>query len=204
MSAVDWTVPSGKPDALLGTGATAAERWLTHGTALIGTIVVVGAVATTQPEAWDWWHYLLAAVVALDLLGGVVANGLNAAKRDHHGPVPQPLTIGIRLVRRPVLFAAVHLQPVAVGLLLPGGSALWGWVWYAAALLSVIAVRRVPLYLQRPVALAACVLVAVSAPLVETVLPSPVGMAWVPVVLALKLALAHAVQEEPYRPKAAA
>ena len=126
-----------------------------------------------------------------------MANGLNTAKRDPHAPRPRPQeSFAGRLARRPTLFAAAHVQPVVVGLLFPGAGPWWGPTWYVAILGAVAVVRRVPLHLQRPTALCACV----AAVLASTLLPAPVGFAWLPVVMALKLPLAHAVQEEPYRP----
>lgn len=196
-SAIDWTPPDAPPDGLYGSGARREEKALVLATAGVGTAAVLASVHLGSPGAWAAWQYLVAAVVAFDLLGGVVANGLNTAKRDHFGPeAPSGATRTGRLLRRPVLFAALHVQPVAVGLLFPGADPWWGPAWYAATLAAVVAVRRAPLYLQRPVALAACVGVAVLGPLAT----APTGFAWLPVVMVLKLALAHAVQEEPYRP----
>lgn len=195
---VDWSPPAGKGDALLGAGATPAEKILTWTVGGIGAIVVVVAAWVAQMD-WNPLLYILAAAIALDVIGGVVANGLNAAKRDHFGPPSATAgTWGGRLVRRPVLFASLHVHPVIVGVLYPPHLWWWGIVWYAAILLSVVAVRASPLYLERPVALACCALAVLAA----TLSPAPQLWAWLPVMLMLKLALAHSVQEEPYRPRA--
>lgn len=197
-SIVDWTAPQAKPDALYGSGARPEEKALALAAGVIAAVIVVAYVALTAPGLWDWWQYAVAAVLLLDLAGGVVANGLNSAKRDHFAPdEDRPRRFSERLVRWPVLFAALHVQPILVAILFPGPGFWWGLLWYGATLAAVVGVRRVPLYLQRPVALLACTLVAAAAPLV----PSPYGFSWLPVVLVLKLALAHAVQEEPYRPR---
>ena len=195
-SMIDWVMPPGKPDWLLGAGATRVEKVLVFGIAIAGTAVVLLSVALTDASAWQWWQYLVAAILALDLLGGVVANGLGSAKRAHHASIPKPKEFGGRLVRRPILFAVLHVQPIVAGLLFPGAGWWWGVAWYLVTLAGVVAVRNVPLYLQRPIALFWVTGVAIAAPLVA----SPVGLGWLPVIMALKLVLAHAVREEPYRP----
>ncbi|MFE0593193.1 hypothetical protein [Micromonospora echinospora] len=192
---VDWTLPVGRPDPVHGTGARREERLLATGAGLVAVALVLAVGPTGQ--TWAAWQYALAALVTFDLAGGVVANGLNSAKRDHHA-ADSPLEASRlgRLVRRPVRFAVVHVQPVAVGLLFPGASWWWGPLWYVAVLASVVVVRRAALHLQRPVALGCCVVATV----VAGGLPAPDGFAWLPVVMFLKLTLAHAVREEPYRP----
>lgn len=195
---VDWTVPADAPPSLFGAGALPTERGLALGTAVVGTGVVLVHAYVSSP-GWAAWQYVVAAIIALDLLGGVVANGLNSAKRDHFAPTVEPGTsIGGRLVRRPVAFAAVHVQPVVVGVVFPGAGPWWGAGWYLAILGAVVVVHRAPLYLQRPVALALCVGVVLASFLTE----APAGFAWLPAIMVLKLPLAHAVQEEPYRPVA--
>ncbi|WP_210479574.1 hypothetical protein [Naasia sp. SYSU D00948] len=197
-SQVDWRRPAGRPDALFGSGARPVEKALALAGAAGAVVVVLGVVAATDSDIWAVWQYVLAAVLVADLAGGVVANGLNSAKRDHFSPEPDVAEpASARLVRRHVLFTALHLQPVLIALLFPGPGLWWGVLWYLVTLAAVVAVRRSPLYLQRPVALLACTLVAVTGPLV----PAPYGFWWLPVILVLKLALAHAVQEEPYRPR---
>jgi len=58
--------------------------------------------------------------VVYDLVGGVVANGLNSAKRFQHAdriPVPRRAAA---LVRNHVLFATIHVQPILVAKLVLG------------------------------------------------------------------------------------
>lgn len=197
-SAVDWRAPDAKADAIFGAGATRAEKALANGVGLVGAAVLVVAAWATD-AAWNIWLVLVAAVLAFDVVGGVVANGLNAAKRDHFGPPSATAgTVGGRLVRHPIVFTALHVHPVIVGLLYPPHLWWWGIPWYLAILAATVLVRVAPLYLQRPVALGCCALVALGSSLT----PAPDLWAWLPVMLALKLVLAHAVQEEPYRPAA--
>lgn len=198
--AVDWRAPEGRGSSLFGAGATGGEVLLASGTGVIGAFVVV-AVALAPSSGWNLLQYAVAAVIAFDLIGGVVANGLNSAKRDHFGPPSATArTVGGRLVRMPVVFTALHVHPIVVGVLY--GPYLWWWgpAWCLFLVASVAVVRCSPLHLQRPVALASCALAALG----SAFLPSPAFWSWMPVMLALKLVLAHAVQEEPYRPTCAA
>ncbi|WJL94932.1 hypothetical protein QSU92_13310 [Microbacterium sp. ET2] len=118
-SAVDWTAPDAKGDALLGAGATRAEKTLTYGVGVAGAALIVIA-AWIENVDWNVVLYIVAAIIALDVVGGVVANGLNAAKRDHFGPPSATgRSVGGRLVRRPVLFTALHVHPIIVGLVYP-------------------------------------------------------------------------------------
>lgn len=192
---IDWTVPSVDLDAAFGDGATRIEKALPNLTALAGVTLMLWYAAITPSLHWHWWQYVIAAALAYDLIGGVVANGLNSAKRFQHAdriPVPRPTA---SLVRNHVLFAAVHVQPVIVAVLFPGARVWWGLCWYAIALGAVIAVLRIPQYLRRPAAL----LFVALAPVVATILTGPSGFAWLPAVLIAKLVLG-AVREEPYRP----
>ncbi|MFW6691602.1 hypothetical protein [Streptomyces sp. MAR4 CNX-425] len=172
-----------------GLGSTGAERRTAN---LAGLFGVVALLTTAGDPAWPWWKYAIGAVVAFDLAGGVVANGLDAAKRFYHGPLPLPPTRLNRFLHHEVGFAAVHLQPVVVGLVF-GGPWWWGPLWYAWALAGVVAVSRSPRRLARPVGLFAVLTGLMLAPALD----GPAGFAWLPAVLLVKLALAHAVPEEP-------
>ncbi|MGX9346681.1 hypothetical protein [Microbacterium sp. KNMS] len=193
---IDWSAPSGGRDALFGSGATRSEKTLPIVVGALGAIVLVLA-AHTADAGWTIGHDALAAIIALDIVGGVVANGLNSAKRDHFGPPPAGRRSRLSsIVNAPISFAALHVQPIVVGVLFPPHMWWWGLGWYLAVLAGVALVRTAPLYLERPVALSWCALVAMAA----AYIPSPDLWGWLPVMLALKLVLAHAVQEAPYRP----
>jgi hypothetical protein len=191
---VDWQSASRKPSWFFGTGTTAAERALAS---LAGVIGVAILFWNTSPLDWPWWKYVIGAALVFDLAGGVVANGLNAAKRFYHGPLPLRPTAINRLLHNEIGFAAVHVQPIVIGLVF-GGPWWWGPLWYAWALVGVVLVARIRLYLARPVGL----FVVLAGVMVSPSLPDPAGFAWLPAVLLLKLALAHAVPEEPYGPAA--
>ncbi|WP_019179536.1 hypothetical protein [Microbacterium yannicii] len=197
---VDWRAPDAKADALFGAGATRAEKSLANGVGIAGAVFIVLAAWVNEAD-WNILLYLVAAIIAFDVVGGVVANGLNAAKRDHFGPpsATERTALG-RLVRHPVIFTSLHIHPIIVGTFYPPHLWWWGPLWYLGILAGTAIVRSVPLYLERPVALGFCALVA----MVSAYSPMPEMWGWLPVMLALKLVLAHAVQEEPYRPAAPA
>lgn len=191
---IDWTVPDDHLDSLYGDGATRAERLLPQVAGVVA-VAVVAAQAVGDGLGWSWWQHLLAALLVFDLVGGVVAMSLSSAKRFHHAPRLAVERRSAVLTRNAWLFTALHVQPVVIGLAFPGGTWHWGLTWYAASLLGLFAVTRVPLHLSRPVAMLVVALTAVLTPVLE----HPDGFAWVPVVLVAKLVLG-AVREEPYRP----
>ncbi|HYO35749.1 MAG TPA: hypothetical protein VER97_06720 [Geodermatophilus sp.] len=196
---IDWRVPDGGADWLLGTGAVRAERrtvWAASAAATGALVAVTGA----QDVAWSWWQWALVLALTLDVAGGVVANALGSAKRFYHSSVPPGLPLLARVVRDHVGFAAVHVHPFVVAALLPDATWLWAGTWYLVTLAGTVAVVGVPLYLRRPLAAGIVTVAVIAAPLVD----APAGLAWFGPVLALKLVAAHAVREEPYRPAAAA
>lgn len=192
---IDWDVPPGRTDWLFGTGVTRTEKNLVWVTVIAGGFAVAGVV-TDIGAGWAWWQWLVTLVVVFDVVGGVPANSLGTAKRLY-ARSPEPgggLTQRIALDH--VLFTAAHVHLFVITPLF--GAEHWAWAayWYCVALGSVILVRGLPVYLQRPAALA---LTTVSLIVGET-LPGPAGIAWLGPVLVLKLLNAHAVTESPFRP----
>jgi hypothetical protein len=194
---VDWTLPGGRPDWLLGTGAVPAERllvWVAAGLAAGAAV----AVAAVQDVAWSWWQWLFLLVLTVDVAGGVPANALGSAKRFYHSPVPAGLRLPQRVVRSHVGFAALHVHPFLLAALYPDAPWAWATAWYVLSLAGTAAVISVPLYLRRPLAAAVVTVALIAAPLLD----APTGLTWFGPVLVLKLVAAHAVREEPYRPAA--
>lgn len=196
---VDRTLLGGRTDWLFGTGAVPAERLLvwTATAAAAGALVAVAAIGGV---AWSWWQWALVLVLAVDVTGGVPANALGSAKRLYHSPAPPGLSLPHRLLRSPVGFAALHAHPVVLAALFPDATWAWAAAWYLLGVCGTAAVVAVPLYLRRPLAAAIATVALVAAPLVD----APAGLAWLGPVLVLKLVVAHAVREEPYRPATAA
>lgn len=192
---VNWDY-SGKPDVLVGTGATWAEKALVWAAGLLAALVYVGLYLARTYD-WPLWQYLLAAVMALDIGGGVVANSLNSGKRFYHTPARPDEPGYVRFMKNHLAFAALHVYPIVVGAIYGPGDWLYGLFWYGALLLSTVAVQLVPLYLRRPAAMFAVLL----ALLANAFLVAPVpGFAWLAPALFVKIVYGHGVREEPYRP----
>jgi hypothetical protein len=192
---IEW-IYSGKPDGFFGTGATAAEQGLVWGFGLLGT-AILGWVAWAHSIPWTWWQYVIAALLTLDVLGGVVANALNSCKRFYHAPLQPEETGFTGLAKNHYAFVALHVHTIIVGLLFGGLNLSYGIFWYAALLLSTVLLLNLPLYLHRPVALG----LIMTAILVNLYVFHPVvGFEWLVPALFLKIVYGHLVREEPYRP----
>lgn len=188
---------SGPADYTVGTGATQAERLLVYAAGLLVLLLYL-FFFFINAFGWQAWQYLLAGLIAADIGAGTVANSLNSCKRFYHTPLQPGETSPLRMLKRPMFFAALHVYPLILGLAFGGLAGLpYGVFWYLALLAATAIVLRTPLYLQRPVA-TGLVLVAW---LVNVYLLAPIpGLEWVMPALFLKIVLAHLVREEPYRP----
>ena len=191
---IDWNY-SGTPDGFFGTGATRTEQFIVWIGGAVGTGIVIWH-AWTQALPWAWWQYAVATLLALDVLGGVVANSLNSCKRFYHSPV-KPEEVGFTaLAKNHFVFTLLHVHTILIGLLF---SLNWqyGIIWYMALVLSSLLVLGMPLYLQRAAAMGIIML----AILVNFYLIQPVsGFEWLVPALFLKIVYGHLVREEPYRP----
>jgi hypothetical protein len=192
---IDWNY-SGTPDGFFGTGATAPERALVWAVGLLGT-AILGWVAWTRSIPWAWWQYAVAALIALDVLGGVVANSLNSCKRFYHSPLKREETGFTAVSKNHFTFLIIHIHPFLVGLLFGNMNWVYGLFWYLALVVSSTLVLRFPLYLQRPAAMG----IVMTAILLNFYAIQPVsGFEWLVPALFLKLVYGHSVREEPYRP----
>ena len=192
---IDWTY-SGKPDGFFGTGATAAEQALVWAFGLAGTAILAW-VWWTSDLAWTWWQYAVAALLALDVLGGVAANALNSCKRFYHSPLKPEETGFVAFSKNHLLFSILHVHSLIVGIFLGNGNWAYGVVWYLALVASTVLVMRTPLYLQRPLALG---LITLAILLNMYLIPPVAGFEWLIPALFLKIIYGHNVREEPYRP----
>lgn len=196
VATIDWTVPEGEPNWLMGNGATRAEQAVVWAGAAAAAAALV-AVAHGQDAGWSWWQWLLMLALALDVAGGVPANNLATAKRLYHSTVTTHLPTSHRLLRSHIGFSALHLHPLAVALVIDDATWQWATAWYLTSLVGTAAVVAAPLYLCRPLAAAIATVTIFAAPMLQ----SPAGLGWLGPVLVLKLVAAHAVREEPYRPR---
>jgi hypothetical protein len=192
---IDWNY-SGRPDGFFGTGATIPEQALVWAIGVLGT-VLLGWVAWTRSIPWAWWQYVIAALMGLDVLGGVVANSLNSCKRFYHSLLKPEETGFTALSKNHFTFTVIHIHPLLAGLLF--GNMNWGYglFWYLVLVVTSLLVLQFPLYLQRPAAMG----VIMIAILLNLYIIQPVpGFEWLVPALFLKIVYGHIVREEPYRP----
>ncbi|NEP44590.1 MAG: hypothetical protein F6K35_37415, partial [Okeania sp. SIO2H7] len=84
-STIEWTYPEPRnlADRFIGPGATRGELLLQ----LIPPVLMALAlplVAKLGDWGWNFWQMLIAAILAFDLLGGVITNATSSAKRWYH------------------------------------------------------------------------------------------------------------------------
>lgn len=192
---VSWTY-DGPADIAVGTGATGWERLLAWGTAFAAAFAFA-PLWSSGLLPWNGWQALLGALIAMDVVGGVVANATNSCKRFYHAPELAVDPPAARFLKRGLTFDLLHVHPMLAAWLLPAGDLRAGVIWYVAAITAVTAVRTVPLYLRRPVAL---LLITLAFLVHGYVLPLGPALEWIVPLLFLKLVYGHAVREEPYRP----
>ncbi|GIK57149.1 MAG: hypothetical protein HND44_20485 [Chloroflexi bacterium] len=193
---VEWVPPEprsgliGAWDKFVGPGVTDTEQWLM----LIPTVIAGLAApvyAIYADLGWSTVQLLVAALVAFDLVGGVVTNATATAKRWYHRPEAT--------FRDHVQFVAVHfLHPLLVGWLFWGGDWLYVAVVYGYLLLAAVLILKTPLYLQRPLAYT---LYLLSLLLALYTLPQPPGLEWFLPIFYFKLLVSHLVTEAPFAPE---
>lgn len=168
-------------DTLIGPGATGGEQALILGVTLAATLGVA-AYALTRELGWTIWQWLAALLLALDLFGGVVANGTKAARRWYHRPG--------QTRRDHFAFVAVHLAQIVIfGIaFLPGDWTFVG-VSYAYLLIAAVIALSVPETLLRPITYALYVGALLLTLYVLT--PAPPGLEWFLPILYFKLIVSH-------------
>jgi hypothetical protein len=188
---IDWHVPPPKRslDRLVGPGATPAELAIQF----VPTVVITLAWLLHAHAAGAGWSPLqtfVAALLATDMIGGVITNATGVAKRYFHRP-------GQGFAQH-LGFVALHaVQPLLLVTLFDPGNVAFAAGSFGLALAGAFAVLAAPPYLQRPVAgasLAAALFVG------TTLLNAPAHFAWFLPVYLVKLLWSHLVREEPYRP----
>lgn len=189
---INWDYSS-KADYLLGNGATLAERALVWVAGLIG-LGIYAYFFLTGVFHWSWWQYLLAAVIAFDIFGGIVANTLNTCKRFYHTPAEPGES---RFFKNHLVFSALHIYPPLAAFLFGPANTLYGVFWYIYLITSTLTILNTPLYLKRPVSF---FLITLALLINIYAIPPVHGFEWLVPALFLKILYGHLVQEEPYRP----
>lgn len=171
---------AGVLDRLTGPGATPAERWLTILPALIAALLAP-AYAWLLDVPWSIFAYVVAALLALDMVGGVITMSTASGQRWYHRPGQgQAAQLG---------FVAMHLlHLLLVSWLFLGWDPYWllaagGWL-----LFSAVGVLAVPTHLRRPLAMLAYML---ALGLALLLLPLPDGLEWFLPLFYLKLLPAY-------------
>lgn len=170
----------GLADRLIGPDATRAE-WLLNGVPALVAAALAPLYAYALEPGWTLLQYLVAALLAFDIVGGVVTNATASGRRWYHRP-----QVG---AKGQFGFVALHLLHLAlVSWLFLGWDAAWlvaaaGWLLFAA-----LAVLGSPAYLRRPLAMLGC---AVGLLLALLVLPQPIGLEWFLPLFYLKLLGSH-------------
>ncbi|NGP53539.1 hypothetical protein [Thioalkalivibrio sp. XN8] len=180
-------------DRFAGPGATPAELALQFLLPLVAAGAAV-AYAALAVGAWSGVQYVLCALLAFDIVGGIITNATSSGKRWYH-------RAGQGFSRH-FGFVMLHLGHLAiVSWLFLTLDLLWLVTTGMYLLIASLTIILVPLYLQRPVAL---VMYAGSIPLALYVLASPPGLEWFLPLFYLKLLVAHLPREEAYRPESEA
>ncbi|MEU8760058.1 hypothetical protein [Streptomyces sp. NPDC048659] len=196
---VVWDIPDAPPglagrlERFMGPGKSRAESAVeAAGLVLCGSLLAVGVGTSGLWHAWSAAQCAVVALIGLDLIGGVLTNATNAAKRWYHRPAP-----GARRTR--LLFVSAHLlHLLAMGLVVLSGD--WRWTLGNGALLlaGAAVVEFTPLQLKRPASMA----VLMAAVLVNLFwLEVPAALAWFAPLFFLKLLVCHLVPEAPLRRK---
>ena len=167
-------------DRIVGPGATRAEWALNVVPALIAA-ALAPTYAWFMDVSWSTFAYVVAALLALDMVGGVVTTATASGRRWYHraslGASAQMGFVGLHLL---------HL--LLVSWLFLGWDPFWvlaagGWLLFAA-----LAVVSAPAYLRRPLALLGY---AIALILALFLLPQPEGLEWFLPLYYLKLLVSH-------------
>ncbi|MFE4632921.1 hypothetical protein ACFRJ1_06035 [Streptomyces sp. NPDC056773] len=196
---ISWEIPAtppglaGRLERFMGPGKSRSESAV-ETIGLLGCALLLAAGLWTSGAARDWSTAQLVVVVlaGLDLIGGVLTNASNSAKRWYHRAGPEAR-------RARLLFVPAHLLHLgAIGLFVLSGDITWTLVNAALLLGGAAVVEFAPVHLKRPVAMA----LLMAAVLVNLFwLPVPAALAWFAPLFFLKLLVCHLVPEAPLEGK---
>lgn len=193
---ISWELPAFRPgiwgviDKFIGPGATKAEKNIQL---YLPFLFAAGVMAFGLIARLDWsvWQYLIIALLAVDMVGGVITNATSTAKRwffrEGEG------------FRQHISFIATHLfQIVVFSWAFQGFDLFWVTGVYGFLMVGSVITLKSPLYMQRPVAAS----LYVAALLLSLyVFGSPPYLEWFLPILYFKILVSHAPREEPYRPE---
>ncbi|MET9689483.1 hypothetical protein ABZY81_13510 [Streptomyces sp. NPDC006514] len=183
------TGPLGRLERFMGPGKSRSESAVEIlGAGGCAVLLAAGVWSSGIHRDWNGLQWVVVVLIGLDLLGGILTNATNSAKRWYHRQDP-----GARRAR--LLFVGAHvLHLAAMGLLVLGGDRGWTLGNTALLLCAAVVVEFAPVHLKRPAAMA-CYSAAVVVNLFW--LPVPVALAWFAPLFFLKLLVCHLVPEAP-------
>jgi hypothetical protein len=179
-------------DKFVGPGATRSEEWLQ----LVGGLFLAALLALLlylrrDTLGWNGLQIAVVALLAFDIIGGIITNATSAAKRWYHRP-------GQEGWRTHLPFIAVHgIHLLLVSAFFRGMD--WGYFLglYGYLLFAAIVLLSTPLYLQRPMSL---ILFCAGILLGIYLFPPTPGLEWFIPFFYLKLLVSHLVKEAPFTP----
>jgi hypothetical protein len=192
---IDWSYPPprrgwrGEIDTFFGPGTTRAEAWIIA-VASLAAAIALPLYAALKGLGWSAAHYTVGTLIAADMAGGIVTNATSSAKRWYHRAG--------QAARRHFTFVAVHVVHI---FLVAWLFRSMDWLYFTAMsgylLATALVIVKIPLYLQRPVAMG---FFAAVIPLHAYAFAPTPGLEWFIPFLFLKLLVGHLLREEPYRP----
>lgn len=193
---ISWELPASRPgfwgsiDKLIGPGATKAEKniQLYPPFLFAGGIVAFGLFSQLD---WSVWQYVIIALLAVDMLGGVITNATSAAKRWYFREGEG--------FKQHMIFVGLHLlQTAAFSWAFLDLNLMWIAGVYGVLMVGSAIILKTPLYLQRPVAAA---LYIGTLFLSFYVFENPPYLEWFLPILFFKILVSHVLREEPYQPE---
>jgi hypothetical protein len=184
----------GQLDTFIGPGATTAEIILQFGASFLIGFGCWFAYNQAQSPPQQSWNYrdTIVLFLSIDMIGGVVTNATSSAKRWYHRSSQTKWDHTTF-----VMMHALQIFVVAYFFASTDWKIYFGIVYGGLLLSSVILVYAVPLYLQRPTALA---LVAGTIPLSLSNHTMTPGLEWFLPLLFLKLLVSHLTYETSFQP----
>jgi hypothetical protein len=169
-------------DHLAGPGVDPLESGLIVGAMVAGPGLAV-AWARAAGADWDLWRWLILAILACDLVGGVAANALAPAKRWHHRPGRSP--------RAHFTYCALHIHPIVLALATADAlSQRAALIIYGLLLAGSGLTLMAPARLKGAVALL-CAAAGIALSAIWVPVASPEG--WLPAMLYLKVIAGYLV-----------
>lgn len=176
-------------DKFAGPGWSRAENTVLFTATLVGG-AFVPAWAAIAGLGWSVLQYILAFVIALDIVGGAVTMAAQPGKRWYHRPGQGP--------KQHLSFILMHAHPFLVAWLFApqGQGMLWGYAitGYVYLLLAAPVILFAPVQLKRPLSAA---FIAGGCLLNGLAVTPPPGFVWFLPVFYLKLLMSHLVPEKP-------